>query len=453
MRKILLPSVAFACLASSCQNETDGVLNDAEEVVISVDVTQDDWTTVLPVRSGGEPSAADEDEEQTVAYPINYFLFKSDGTFVEKQVVKENESNDTKASFSVRVGDYKVYALCGSDLDAYNDITPSTALSIMPGESVALGSGEFTVSSYSTTEEWTITASHVFSIINLSVSDVPSDVNSMTATISPLYNAVALNGSYSTIDGGVTSQSMSLSNNGNANTWSSVDVCIYKPNDTKATILLNVSYKGSDTNNETLKTTLNQTLDAGTRLNVSANFRKLSTSTDITVSGWTSVEDNVSFETEPNSGKGENEIGEGSTLSTYSFGDKYSYTYKDETYDVMVISQTGNSLLVAYPDIISYSSNKSKQFNGCYPNVTWDYPTESQWSTIINSCTDKQTTLEAVLASIKTSSLKVKNYNTLVFYVYEDHWYTNYNETNGSSESEAYILPVATITLPASTEQ
>ena len=142
-----------------------------------------------------------------ISYPVNVYIFDESGRCVYlEQIVSEEEI----LSLNLPEGSYDVYALAGTDAEAYELPTKENAVK---DAVVALkdghGHGDVMTAHNSVTlaygEENTLTLSlerKVMMLEAVTINNVPSSVTAVAVSVSPLYENIKLDGSGLSAGGG-----------------------------------------------------------------------------------------------------------------------------------------------------------------------------------------------------------------------------------------------------------
>ena len=188
-----------------------------QQDVVSVEEQQAEPTSVLHVftRSGDDPAVAAD-----VPSPVSLYVFNSGG-----KCVKMLADVTQNALVPVAGGTYGVYAIAGADAARYDlptadDATKTSIISLKENQTVGeLMTTHSLVSVADATEHnLTLTLTRaVAAIRQITIKQVPSAVTAVSVTIAPLYEAMAIDGSYSGTGG---SCSATLTEEADGKTWS-----------------------------------------------------------------------------------------------------------------------------------------------------------------------------------------------------------------------------------------
>ena len=174
--------VVVCLLAGSCQQLPDELLAETEKGTLKV-----------------RTRSADDEE---VVYPLTLYVFSSDGECVKTQQV---EAEDDDVQLQLAEGKYRVVAVSackeGYVSAAIEDWEDVIELTEEDGAKIPLvmGSADVTVDA-ETKGKLDIMLSHVVTAVDVSLSNIPSDVTEVVVTMSSFYAAVNLKGEYESAD-------------------------------------------------------------------------------------------------------------------------------------------------------------------------------------------------------------------------------------------------------------
>jgi len=162
-----------------------------------------------------------ETDNTEVSYPVNIYVFDSRGVCVMTASI-ENEG--TPISMKLPEGNYDIYATAGADGSNYDlpskeEATKESVITLMEGRRHAdLMTARSTVNLvFGEENTLTITlARKVMMIEDVTINDVPGSVSAVSVTITPLYENIRLDGSYSGVNG---SSTISLTRQEGTNIW------------------------------------------------------------------------------------------------------------------------------------------------------------------------------------------------------------------------------------------
>ena len=204
--------------------------------------------SMLVVRTRAALSDGAEPQEQAkVSYPVNVYVFDEVGKCVE---LAEITSGDDEMSFKLPEGDYDVYAIAGATESAYEmptkeNATKTSVITLREG----CGHGDLMTAdsnvALSKGEENTLTLSlerKVMMVESVTIGNVPDDVTAVSVSISPLYENLLLDGTYS---GGNGSGKIGLVETSDGSTWMSETGLYLLEAAGKATLKISLTRNGA----------------------------------------------------------------------------------------------------------------------------------------------------------------------------------------------------------------
>lgn len=194
-------------------------------------------------------SRATSTETGDISYPVSVYVFNSNGKCVDLKTIA---SADDQLSFKLSAGTYDVYAVAGATSDCYDlptqaEATKQSVITLKAGkENCDLMTAATTGLTLQANEENTLELNlerKVLMIQTVTMKNIPTDVEEVTVSISPLYTTLLLNGSYGNETG---SASISLAKGDDASTWTnSAPVFFYVSKDAPS-ITVSMKRTGSD---------------------------------------------------------------------------------------------------------------------------------------------------------------------------------------------------------------
>ena len=186
---LLLLLMAVSVLTSCEKFNDDGVIDNKEA----------NSTLVIRTRAAQAEGAASAAE---ISYPVNIYVFNESDKCVE---VVQIASEDDALSLKLPEGRYDVYALAGTDAEAYElptkeNATKDAVVALKSGH----GHGDVMTAHNAVTlaygEENTLTLSlerKVMMLESVTINNVPASVTAVAVSVSPLYENIKLDGGYS----------------------------------------------------------------------------------------------------------------------------------------------------------------------------------------------------------------------------------------------------------------
>lgn len=226
--------IAICLMTASCSKE---VYFEEDGVQVA--------NSTLTIRTRADVNNTSETgEESLVSYPVNIYVFNSEGKCVETTTIAEGMA---EISMQLVEGLYTVYAIAGANSQNYDVPVKGNATKKSP---IALKSdashGDLMTASNVVTlvdgGENTLTLTLVRKVMLLQgvkIDKVPSSIKSVSVTIAPLYENVCLDGTYS---GEAGTYTIELSKIDDTRTWENTDdIYLLEPSATNATISVNMT--------------------------------------------------------------------------------------------------------------------------------------------------------------------------------------------------------------------
>lgn len=200
--------LALIVSLASCSKDADGYSGD-------VNLGSNKLTVRTKAASTGSASA------MTVATPINIYVFDNNGKCITlKTMTSETETADMKLS----AGEYKLYAVAGAESSNYtlpskDEATPQSLIALKVDKQhsdLMLASSNVVLVDGEDADVTLVMQRKVLLLTSVNISDVPDDVTSISATLSPLYEGLALSGEYYGDEG---AQTVTLSKQSDGASW------------------------------------------------------------------------------------------------------------------------------------------------------------------------------------------------------------------------------------------
>lgn len=246
-----------------------------------------------------------DDGEAQLSYPISLYVFNSSNQCIATQTL--NSSDDAIAIANLRAGTYSVYAIGGADENRYTlpskaEATPNSLISLQEGKihedlmaghnTVVIGDNE--------TNQLTLTMSRMVSMLkSIKVNQIPDEVSAVAVTITPLREAIRLNGEP---DGDAGIFSINLVEQSDGRTWKNATQQYMLPSNGQATITIKMT-RGTVTNSYSY--TCQEAFLANYIINIDATYTGSTFNMTGTLTGATwAGERTITFEFDENSSVG-----------------------------------------------------------------------------------------------------------------------------------------------------
>ena len=451
----------LALLGSSCSKE---VFND-EDLTAWEERGVPNSLLSIGTRSGG-------DDETAPVYPVQLYVFDKDGKCV---AVKTIADATAEVSLLLSEGTYDVYGIGGAEASRYElpgkdeaQAVSSIALrtdmvldDLMTGHSrVTLTDGEENRLTLGLERK-------VMLIKNIDVLKVPSTTKAVSVTVSPLYESLLIDGSYSGTGG---SHTFDLVQQTDKRTWKLSSETTLMPSVGKPSITVKVTDKDDRVKSYTY--TAAEELTANHKVNIVGTYTEeigITLEGTITGQAWeaektirfefnetgTQVAGETSGNDDSNSG-GNDSGGESSgtdnariaALKALSVGDVYEGCYVLAKSDASITllsskEETGVSSKTDASEILNDIQTKLAEWNETAGESNWRIPTEDEMKDIfsnmesINLKITKQIEEKKMFYALDGIVLKRVVYSTAA----------NFNSFDSGFSPNTILRPVATISL------
>lgn len=262
----LLPAVMASLLAVSCSKD-----------VFVDDVSNSSPNSTLTIRTRvGADNVYVGDGEAKISYPVNIYVFNASGECCETALLEEGSSS---ISIGLTEGTYSVYAVAGTDAGNYYLPTKGEAGKQSVIRLTGSGHGDLMAAGNVVTMvdggENTLTLTlerKVMLVQNVKIGNVPSNIESVSVTLAPLYENLRIDGTYDGTDG---SYAIELSNTAGTRDWeSSGETYLLESSATNATVTVNMRDDSGTTTSYSY--TCGDELKANYKINISGTYTESS---------------------------------------------------------------------------------------------------------------------------------------------------------------------------------
>ena len=244
-------------------------------------------------------------EDATVSYPVKVYLFNSNSTCIAVQTLADED--DDLSIGELKAGTYHVYAVGAADESRYTLPTQAaaaatSAITLQEGkthEDLMLANNTVTIGP-NETNQLTLAMQRVVCMLKtIEVKQVPSDVDAVSITVTPLRETVQLNGEVSGDDGSFT---VALTEQSDGTTWKNSAQQYILPSVGNATITIRMT-KGETTNSYSY--TCTEAFAANYKINIDATYTGATFDLTGTITGATwAGEHTITFEFDETSSTG-----------------------------------------------------------------------------------------------------------------------------------------------------
>jgi hypothetical protein len=236
-------------------------------------------------------------EDATVSYPVQVYLFNSNNACIAVQTLAD--ADDDLSIEDLKAGTYHVYAVGAAEENRYTLPTQDAAAAtstitlqenkvhedlMLANNTVTIGQNE--------TNQLTLAMQRVVCMLKtIEVKQVPTDVDAVSITVTPLRETVQLNGELGGNEGSIT---VALTEQSDGTTWKNNTEQYMLPSVGNATITIRMT-KGETTNSYSY--TCTEAFAANYKINIDATFTGATFNLTGTITGATwAGERTITFE-------------------------------------------------------------------------------------------------------------------------------------------------------------
>lgn len=239
MKKHLLILQLFLIALSfcSCEKFSDDEAYEAKDA---------NSTLVIRTRAAYAEGTGEESPGE-ISYPVNVYIFDNSGKCVEVSTIA---SGDDALSLKMPEGKYDVYAVAGADADSYDlptkgNATKDAVLELKEGQSHGdlMTAHNSVTLAYGEVNKLTLALERkVIMLESVVIKSVPSNVEGVSVSLSPLREHLLLNGNYSGENG---EHVVALSGGTGDGTWKSAEPAYLLEAAGTATVKVSFTVKGT----------------------------------------------------------------------------------------------------------------------------------------------------------------------------------------------------------------
>ncbi len=239
MKKHLLILQLFLIALSfcSCEKFSDDEAYEAKDA---------NSTLVIRTRAAYAEGTGEESPGE-ISYPVNVYIFDNSGKCVEVSTIA---SGDDALSLKMPEGKYDVYAVAGADADSYDlptkgNATKDAVLELKEGQSHGdlMTAHNSVTLAYGEVNKLTLALERkVIMLESVVIKSVPSNVEAVSVSLSPLREHLLLNGNYSGENG---EHVVALSGGAGDGTWKSAEPAYLLEAAGTATVKVSFTVKGT----------------------------------------------------------------------------------------------------------------------------------------------------------------------------------------------------------------
>lgn len=213
-------------------------------------------------------------------YPLTVYAV-NEGGLVAGSILINNET--TTASLSLSSGDYTLYAIAGtnagdSDISEENVVTADNGYFTTP-----IMQGEASITVEEDDIDADLSLSYAVAYVDVTLSEIPAEVNTITVTIGNQYQTMPLDKSYT----GETNATFTLTKQPDGTTWKSSTIYVFPGTSSKTTLTIKIT---SDSGESSYTVTYGNALVAGKPYHFKGNYKQaekiMSITCNIVADGW-----------------------------------------------------------------------------------------------------------------------------------------------------------------------
>lgn len=390
-------------------------------------------------------------EDAIVSYPVKVYLFNSNSTCIAVQTLAD-EGDDLSIE-ELKAGTYHVYAVGAAEENRYTLPTQDAAAAtstitlqenkvhedlMLANNTVTIGPNE--------TNQLTLAMQRVVCMLKtIEVKQVPTDVDAVSITVTPLRETVQLNGEFSGEEGSIT---VALTEQSDGTTWKNNTEQYMLPSVGNATITIRMT-KGETTNSYSY--TCTEAFAANYKINIDATFTGATFNLTGTITGATwAGERTITFEFDEtsstgsgNENPGNNDPGNNNNNDALdgpapTVGSNYQGTYVlravdngDNTTTVTLMSPTQTTGL-------SFTANDQESISAAVSEAIADLAVEgiSGWrlptTEEMEYLRANQNNINSTLLGLGMTNLSITTYS-YYFYINYDNQISSYKLSSGTT--------------------
>ena len=215
-----------------------------------------------------------------IPYPLTVYAVNDNDIVVS--YIKTSESSAMN-SLSLSSGEYTLYAVAGTDAGD-SDILDENAITAENGYFDApIMHGKTNISVEEDDVAADISLSYAVAAVDVTLSEIPTDVNTITVTIGKQYQSMPLDKNYT----GETSATLTLTKQADGTTWKSSTIYVFPGTTSKTTLTINST---SNSGESSYTVTYGSALVAGKPYHFNGTYKSLeksmTISCNIAANGW-----------------------------------------------------------------------------------------------------------------------------------------------------------------------
>lgn len=213
-------------------------------------------------------------------YPLTVYAVNEDGLVVS--YVKTSESSATN-SLSLSSGEYTLYAVAGADAGDSDIFDENVIIAEKGYFDAPIMQGKTNISVEEDDVDADLSLSYAVAAVDVTLNEIPTDVNTITVTIGKQYQTMPLDKKYT----GETSATIDLTKQSDGTTWKSNTIYVFPGTSSNTTLTISST---SDSGESSYTITYGSALVAGKPYHFKGTYKSLEKTMSITcniaANGW-----------------------------------------------------------------------------------------------------------------------------------------------------------------------
>lgn len=211
----------------------------------------------------------------TVASPINIYVFDSKGKCI---ALKTMDSETETVNMKLQAGEYKLYAVAGAASSDYSlplkdEATPQSIVALKANKlhsDIMTASSSVVLVDGEDADVTLLMQRKVLLLTSVNITDVPDDVTSISATLSPLHGNITLAGDYSDEN---VAQTVTLSKQSDGTSWTAACNLFLLPSIGNPSVTF--TFRTTDGKTKTFAYASQKPLVANYKVSINVNYLKV----------------------------------------------------------------------------------------------------------------------------------------------------------------------------------
>ena len=293
-------------------------------------------------------------------YPLTVYAVNEEGLVVS--YVKTSESSATN-SLSLSSGEYTLYAVAGADAGDSDIFDENVIIAEKGYFDAPIMQGKTNISVEEDDVDADLSLSYAVAAVDVTLNEIPTDVNTITVTIGKQYQTMPLDKKYT----GETSATIDLTKQSDGTTWKSNTIYVFPGTSSNTTLTISST---SDSGESSYTITYGSALVAGKPYHFKGTYKSLEKTMSITcniaANGWDEAIE-----------------------SSFDFGEDYNNTQAPEVVgDIFKVSSLPNVGTLLDGHIVAYVDAENNT-GLLFSKKEWE---KAKWTTAVSSYSEGELT-------------------------------------------------------------